>query len=504
MFQAIQIKHKKTTLFIAGVLGALGFAPVYALPLFVASLFFAVLMCEKAETYRKVSLFAYLFGVGFNVSAFYWISNALLVDVKTFGLFYPLALLAPGLFFALFWLPPFWAWHFFKKQNVWFQILGFSSVFVLCEYCRSFLLTGFPWNMLGTMFAFSDIFIQTASVIGTYGLTFLLLILGFCFYAAFEKYYKSAVIVFVCVVGFMLFFGVFRISQYDNSSSKMTVRLVQPSIPQSVKWDQETLENNLADYINLSRQDGLDQVDLVVWGETATAFNPADLPYYKMLIKEAVPKNGYLITGLLRYERNTDQLYNSLSVIDGKGETVAFYDKNHLVPFGEYLPFRKLWPQWMKPVANQISDLSKGKKYKNLSVKGLPKFGALICYEIIFADEVLNRKDKPQFLVVVSNDGWYGQSFGPYQHLVSARMRAVEEGVTIVRSANNGISAVINPLGEIVGKIGLDEREIKDFYLPQKLDITTIYSQIGGKSIQYVMLLLLAFLLLKNKLNKRI
>ena len=491
MYNVADIKYPKTALFIAGSIGAFGFPPVYALPLFVASLIFAVVLCDKAETYRKASMIAYVFGFGFYTSAFYWIANALLVDLKAFGLFYPIALLAPGLFFGFFFVPSFLAWHFFKNTNVWLKILGFSSVFVLFEYVRSFLFTGFPWNMLGTMFAFSDVLIQTASLIGTYGLSFLLLILVFCFYAALKKHYKSAAIVFVGILSVMILFGELRILRYDDSSAEITIRLVQPSIPQSLKWEEQALEDNLADYINLSRQEGFENVKLVVWGETATAFNPADSLYYKMLIREAVPSKGYLITGVLRYDKDADKLYNSASVINDKGETVAFYDKNHLVPFGEYLPFRKFWPKWMKPIASQIADFSKGEKYKKIELPDLPPFSVLICYEIIFPDEVLNRKDKPSFLVVLSNDGWYGKSFGPYQHFVAAKMRAVEEGITIIRSANNGISAMIDPLGQIIYRpLGLNKRGVIDVAPPIGMSMGTIYSSGVKIFIQLIMLLI--------------
>ena len=167
-------------------------------------------------------------------------------------------------------------------------------------------------------------------------------------------------------------------------------------------------------------------------------------------------------------------------MLDDKGNTVAFYDKNHLVPFGEYLPLRQFLPDWVRPIANQMADFASGEKYKILDVKGLPKFGVLICYEVIFPDKVLNRNEKPQFLIVLSNDGWYGKSSGPYQHFVSAKMRAVEEGITIIRSANNGISALIDPLGRTLKSLDMNERGILDIDLPQNLSIQTIYSSFGG------------------------
>ena len=490
MLQLSKIKHQKTALFIAGILASFGFAPVYAVPVFALFLLFALLICDEAQDLKQAAKIGYVFGFGFFCGGFYWIANALLVDFVTFGWLYPFALVAPGAFFALFLILPFMVWHFLKNTTPWCKILSFASIIVLMEYVRCFLLTGFAWNMIGTMFGFSDILLQSASIVGTYGLSFLMTIMVLCLYAGIQKKYISAVAVFLLISALMTAFGMYRLKN-DDKPSDIAVRIVQPSIAQTLKWDQESLEDNLMDYINLSRKDGAENVRFVLWGETATAFNPADSAYYQMLIKKAVPKNGYLMTGLLRYDEQNDALYNSMSVIDDEGQTVAFYDKNHLVPFGEYIPFRKFLPSWVSPIANQMADFAQGEKYKTIELTGLPKFGALICYEVIFPDEVINRRDKPQFLIVLSNDGWYGKSFGPYQHLLAAKMRAIEEGVTIVRAANNGISAVINPFGQIKTFLGLNERGVLDVNLPQKLSVSTIYAHIGGNAIAIVMGLIL-------------
>ena len=504
MLKPADIKHKKTALFLASMIASTGFAPLYALPLFVAGLIFAFFVADEAKSLKQAALAGYIFGFGFFCAGFYWIANALLIDVLTFGWLYPIALLATGAFFGLFFVPAFMVWRYFKKGGVWCQVFGFSSVFVICEYIRSFLLTGFPWNMLGSVFAFSDVLIQTASLVGTYGLSFLLLVVTGACYAVLRKHYRSAFFVILSVLSVMIAFGVWRLKNYAPADSNIKIRLVQPSIAQSLKWDQTALEDNLNTYIDMSRRNGLQDVKFVVWGETATAFNPQESIYYRDLIRQAVPENGYLATGLLRYDEERDALYNSLSVIDQSGETVAFYDKNHLVPFGEYIPFRKYLPAWVRPVANQIADFSKGEKYKILHVAGLPPFGALICYEVIFPDEIISRKNKPQFVVLVSNDGWYGQSSGPYQHFVAAKMRAVEEGITIIRSANNGISAVIGPMGDVSGKMSLNFKGIKDVWLPEVLSVSTFYSSVGGHGIQCLMLLvfLLAFFQNKHKINR--
>lgn len=498
MPHVVDIKYQKTALFAAGALSAFGFAPVYALPLFMAGLIFAFFVADGAKTLKRAALVGYVFGFGFFCAGFYWIANALLVDVYTFGWLYPIVLLATGAFFGLFFVPPFMVWYYLKG-GMWPQVLGFASTFVLCEYLRAFFLTGFPWNMVGSMFAFSDVLLQTASLVGTYGLSFLLLVITGAVYVFIKKHDQKAVFAAAGVLFLMAGFGSWRLSVYHQSDLPFKIRLVQPSIKQSLKWDESALEDNLRTYVKMSKKDGLNDVKAVFWGETATAFSPEDGVYYQKLIKEAVPEGGYLMTGLVRLDEESGKLYNSLAVINDKGQTVAFYDKNHLVPFGEYIPFRKYLPAWIRPVANQIADLQKGEKFKVIDVVGVPPFGALICYEIIFPDEVINRKNKPKFIVVASNDGWYGQSFGPYQHFVAAKLRAIEEGISIVRSANNGISAVIDPFGGIRGKMKLDAVGVKDVLLPAILVVDTLYAHLGGKGVQRLMFLVLMLVVFLNK-----
>ena len=149
-----------------------------------------------------------------------------------------------------------------------------------------------------------------------------------------------------------------------------------------------------------------------------------------------------------------------------------------------------------------MADFGSGKKYKNIKINDYPAFGALICYEIIFPSEVVNPNERPSWLVVLSNDGWYGDSAGPHQHLAAAQMRAVEEGITVVRSANSGISAVVNPLGQIVAGLPLNERGILDVRLPHYLSVPTFYAQCRSTTVVMVMCLILCFLATYKKLNK--
>lgn len=222
-------------------------------------------------------------------------------------------------------------------------------------------------------------------------------------------------------------------------------------------------------------------------------------------IADAVPPQGHLVTGLVRYEftsPRSHRAYNSMFVINKKAEIVDYYDKSHLVPFGEYIPLRSWLPQWIRPVANAIGTFKAGSGPRRISVPGLPSFGGLICYEIIFPHQIINPNERPQWLINLTNDGWYGESAGPYQHLVTTQLRAVEEGISIARVANTGISALISPFGTILGQISLNKSEILDINLPQLTQFSTTYSYYGDITVLITLIFnfILAFYLSSRNL----
>jgi apolipoprotein N-acyltransferase len=354
---------------------------------------------------------------------------------------------------------------------------------MLFEWIRSFLFTGFPWNQIGSMLAFSDNALQLSSIIGTYGLTLLVIIIS-CSPAIYYKskdqdYLVASTLLLATIFGY----GYIRLYEMSPEKSDTTIRIVQPSIPQTMKWDLASLEANFREYIDLSISEPLDNVDMVIWGETATPFQLDMQPEYLQEITAAVPDNGVLVTGLVRIEFDAFGSYqplNSMFVINKQGEIVNYYDKVHLVPFGEYIPLREYLPDWIRPVANAIGNFKKGEQHKVISHGNIPAFGASICYEIIFPSEILDKNNRPEWLINLTNDGWYGDSAGPRQHLISTRLRAIEEGITIVRVANSGISAIISPYGTVIESIGLNEKGILDIALPKTGNIPTPYSNFGN------------------------
>ena len=494
-FFSKMIKEKKISSwvwFFLGGIASLVFPPFKsAFWGYVSIISFLMYMFYKDRTKRQLFWKSYVFGIGFYTVSLAWINNALLLD-EDISSYVPLTFFSIGIFFGLFWSVPFVISGFGK--NVYSKMLYFCSSFVFVEWIRSFIFTGFPWNLLGTALSFDVRLIQGASIVGTYGLSLciVLMLSGitlFIMSAINKKMYWGSlgfvlvplVLISVCAAGF----------NKANQDGDIKVRLVQPNIPQTFKWDSAKAYENFRKHIDMSKNNNED-VDLVVWGEAAVPY-PLDRDINHLIeVTEAVPANGFLVTGLLRGAMEYGDLiaYNSLFVINDRGDILDYYDKSHLVPFGEYLPLREYLPDFMRPITNIVGTLGKGEKYKNIKVNGLPTMGGAICYESIFPSEVVNKKDKPELLLVLVNDGWYGVSNGPYQHLVAAQMRAVEEGVTVIRSANTGISAVIADNGEVLNTIGLDKAGAVDIILPKKLSHSTLYGRLGN-----IIPLTLAFIL---------
>lgn len=453
----------KTAAFLGG-LSAFALPPFYFFPLAFVSFTLLALMYYRENSLKRLAEIGYWFGFGYFAVGLYWIGNAVLVDAATTGWLYPVVLLMGGAFFGLFVIPAAMATKY--ANSVIGKVVLFSAVWGLCaEWFRSFFLTGFPWNPVSSVLTFSPQLMQVLSIFGTYGVSVLLIVI-FSSPALWltDRYNRKSLAAVCCcgVLPLLLLWGygefVLRNGGSIEDSEVIRVRLVQPSIPQSLKWDRQTREDNFRQYAELSRTDFVP--DFIVWGETASPYDLTEDKYHQEILRSVIPENGYLITGMLRFGESDDRYvpYNSLALINSAGQVLDTYDKTHLVPFGEYIPFRKYLPEWVRPLTNTVADFGQGRKYQTIKPENFPEFVPLICYEIIFSGQVVRKENKPKWMVLLTNDGWYGDSAGPYQHLAAAQMRAVEEGISIVRSANNGISAVIDSYGRIVQSLKLNEK----------------------------------------------
>ena len=473
---------------LTGAITAAALPPHYFWPALFLGFSHLLWQLNNALSGKKAFAYGYWFGFGFFATGLSWVGNALLIDAMSFGWLYPLVLLAAGGFFGLFTAVPAALSFYFRAGYA--RWLAFAGFWALSEWLRSFILTGFPWNLLGSVWAFSDRAIQVASIFGTCGLSLLTVLfaaLPAVLIFPCPRREKTIAAVVICTVPVFLFaYGAARLARYpDDDFSETKLRIVQPSIPQRIKWQRESLQQNLQTYIEMS-QTGKEEnaPQMVVWGETANPFAVGLHPELLDILLKAVPTDGYLVTGTLDYAFDGEKMrpVNAMQAFDRYGIYTA-YGKSHLVPFGEYIPLRRLLPESLKPVTNVIADFMPGNGPETFRLPQIPPFGVAICYEIIFPAAVTDRNDRPEWLLNLTNDGWYGDSAGPRQHLVAARLRAVEEGLTVVRAANSGISALISKTGVVLSALPLNERGVLDFYLPQKLSVPTPFSRLYNLTV---------------------
>lgn len=481
-------RRYKTSALLFGLLLVAALPPFYHTWAVFAAFCGVFALSQKQSSVKRLSAIGYWFGFGYFSAGFYWVGNALLIDAAKTGWLYPFVLLLGGGFFGLFTIFPFALMKFVKTRFSKILLLAVGW-FLSTEWLRSVFLTGFPWNPLSSVLAFNPLWLQTLAWLGTYGLSMLIVIMTALPAVWLLNPHKRNIWAPFCSLLLILglyIYGDFALVQWGklNVGEQINVRLVQPSIPQTMKWSRDAVEKNFAQYVDLSRAEGLENLDFVIWGETASPFNLAYDLEHRVMAQEAVPPKGYLLAGMLQdgYEQNTGDylLYNSLAAMDYFGQIHGIYSKNHLVPFGEYIPLRQYLPKWVKPLTNMVGQFAKGEKYQTIKLDGYAEFAPLICYEVIFSGQIVRKQNKPKWAVVLTNDGWYGISAGPYQHLVAAQMRAVEEGISIVRSANSGISAVINPYGIITSQIGLSERGYIDDTVKISMSHDTLFGKYGN------------------------
>jgi apolipoprotein N-acyltransferase len=477
-----------------GVFATAALPPFFAVPLLVPAFTGLVWLLDGAPSRAATFWLGWSFGAGFFATGLYWISNALLVDPVRFGWMIPFALFGLGAGLGLFTGAATWLAMLPRARGI-RRVLLLAAAWSVLEWLRGHVLTGFPWNLIATTWAVSDATMQPAAWIGVYGLGLVTV-----FIAALPavladgpmpraRWWPAA----AGALAVAALFGAGALRLPDAPSATVPgvmLRIVQADIPQTLKARRDLMEANLARHIQLTVGPGFERVTDVIWPETAVPFAIGIDPAHRRALIPAVPPGGLLLTGVVRVERAPDatiRFYNSLAVLDRAGDIVGSYDKHHLVPFGEYVPFhlRELFD--LSKITPGSADFSPGPGPVTLSLAGLPPFSPLICYEAIFPDEVVAADARPAWLLNVTNDGWFGVSSGPHQHFESARFRAVEQGLPLVRAANTGISAVVDAHGRVLASLGLGRTGVIDAPLPARLS-GTIYGRFGD--LTFVLLLL--------------
>jgi len=484
---------------VAGALSALAMAPFNAWPVLFVTFPVVVWLIDGAAAGKRrgvpaAAMSGFWFGLGYFVPGLYWTGNAFLVDAPTFAWLMPFAVLGLPAYLALF---P--ALGFALARLIWTRdasrVLALAIGLTASEWLRGYLLSGFPWNAFGYALSEPLALAQTASLIGLWGMTFLSVAI-FASPATLidgSSRGRKPWIAPVAALSLLVAMGVYgaaRLSLQPTALTKVRLRIMQPNLQQDVKFNYAAKAEVMQKYLTLSdrasgpQSTGVSDAQILIWPESAFPFFLTREADAMAQIAELLPKGTVLMTGSVRAPEGppgarVSRAYNSIYAIDHDGGVLSVYDKLHLVPFGEYLPFQ----EWMEKLG--FVQLTKvhggfipGTRRRTMEIPNAPSALPLICYEAIFPGNVATRDDRPGWIVNLTNDGWFGNSTGPYQHLQQARLRAIEEGLPMVRAANTGISAVIDPSGRIVARLGLGIEGVLDAGLPSALP-PTIYARLG-------------------------
>jgi apolipoprotein N-acyltransferase len=504
--------RRRLIAFVAGVSGALALAPVDFLPAMLIPMTVAVWLLDGAaeakpgalemqrgfrlRTLRGAFGIGWWWGFGYFVAGLWWLGAAFLVQPDDFAWALPLGVIGLPAALALFPALGFALARLFWAPGA-SRILALAAGLGFSEWLRGHVLTGFPWNTYGMALGDHLVLAQFAAIGGLYGLT----VLAIAIFAApgliadraashkmsgrfsLPAGFIVACIAFVGLAGF----GGLRLVAGRPSATAVKVRIMQPNLAEDDKFNPENRETIIDRYLSLSDRStdphhtGLADVNLLVWPESAFPFILSQEPQALAKIGNALPPGLVLVTGAARLEtvtardgRQRADFYNSIQVIMHGGLILDTYDKVHLVPFGEYMPLAR----WVDRLGiRQFVDVPggfrRGASHTLLSLPNLPQAVPLICYEAIFPEEVAAAvhagTGRPGFLVNVTNDAWFGRTAGPYQHFAEARLRTIETGLPMIRAANTGISAIIDPYGRIESQLGLAEEGVVDGTLPKPI-----------------------------------
>jgi apolipoprotein N-acyltransferase len=416
-------------------------------------------------------LLGLIWGIAFFAGSLYWITHAAVYYGNMPWILGILSTLLLALILSFYTALFFLGSTSLLKRPGFYLLLGLPSLWVFLELLRARLFTGFPWVSLGySQYQFIT-FIQAADITGIYGLSFFIMMANTLFFIIIQRVgkerfpYKETIAVLL-LFGLILSYGFYRLNDIEadvRGWRALRVGIVQGNIDQAQKWDPAYREETVHIYRKLSSREfnGENKVQLLVWPETATPFYIQSDEHFSPVVKNLVREQSlFLLTGSPAYRvKNGEVEYNnSAFLFSPEGRKIGRYDKMHLVPFGEYVPLKKFLP-FVHKIAEGIGDFSPGPGVMNLAING-SEFGVLICYEAIFPDLVRQFvKEGAGFLVNITNDAWYGNTSAPFQHLAQTAIRSVENRVYLVRSANTGISAFVDPLGRVVEQSGLFTRE---------------------------------------------
>jgi apolipoprotein N-acyltransferase len=502
----------------AGAASALAMAPFNAWPVLFVTFPVLVWLIDGSAAGRwsgaiNAAIAGWCFGFGFFVAGLYWIGYAFLVDAKTFAWLLPIAVSGLPAYLAIF-----TALGVAAARLIWVRgperLLALAATLTIAEWLRGHVLSGFPWNTFGYALTQPLALAQSVSLVGIWALTFLCI--AICATPAVladdkidtPRPYRPLTLGLVIIVGLMIY-GTVRLSLNPTAFvDGVTLRVMQPNLQQDQKFNYSAKAEVMARYIGLSSRstgpdaEGLSNVTHLIWPESAFPFFLTREPDALAQIAGLLKPGTELITGAVRAAQGATaanpRAYNSVYVIDPDGSIQGIYDKVHLVPFGEYLPFQRVLEKLgLRQLTKQVGGFQSGDRRRVMDVPRAPKMLPLICYEAIFQDAAVPRgEERPSWLVNVTNDGWFGISTGPHQHFQQSRVLAIAEGLPMVRAANTGISAVIDPLGRVINSLPLGAEGVFDSRLPQPA-APPIFLLVGDYA--FILFLVVSFILVTRR-----
>ena len=499
-------------LIILGALTSLSLPPynLFLINLVTFSLLFLyIFKKKKIESTNKGFLYGWLFGFGYFLSNLYWITISLTFD-QNFQFLIPIALILIPTFLAIFYGLAVFCFFFIKINKPIPNLFLFSILFGIIEFLRGTLLTGFPWNLIVYSFVNYLEIIQIISLIGTYALNMLCISFFTCPAIFILKENKKDIVIAILILlsPIILFsFGSSKIKSFESLKviqNDYVIRAIGSNIDLDRFYGNIDTESVIDELINISKPD-LETKTLFIWPEGIIPnTNQLELAKFKLLFEENFNENHLLGIGINVYEKkkNKNFFYNSFSFYDHEINLINSYNKVDLVPFGEFLPLEKILSNFgLKSLTNNYQSFSSGKSRdiiiidnEKFDIKILP----LICYEIIYSGEIFNSSEF-DYIINISEDGWFGKSIGPYQHFAHSVFRAIESGRYLIRSSNNGIASVINPIGSVEKEITFGNSGYIDFSEKRIVD-TTPFSQHGNKMF-LIMILLYIFLIFSFNRN---
>ena len=505
---------KSIILILLGCFSSLSLPPFnYIFINFLTFSLFYILLVKTFEINKNKKLFflyGWLFGLGYFISNLYWISISLTFD-ESFKFLIPLTIVLVPAFLALFYGLASFLFLILKPKKNLSSFFLFSLIFGTIEFIRGTILTGFPWNLIAYSFSNQIEILQITSIIGTY--SFNLFCISLFASTSFLVLRDSKKEIIVCILFFLItlsfyFFGSQRLQKFNKieaNNLNYKLRVISSNVSIDRFYNDTDPVSVINDLIKVSSPRNNEKT-IFIWPEGILPDISKDqLKEYKFLFDNEFNENHILSIGIndIKKENQTIKYFNSFTIYDHNLEILNSYNKVNLVPFGEFLPFEKILNLiGLKTITNNYQSYSRGEKRNiievnktNFSVRLLP----LICYEIIYTGNIFNNRDF-DFIVNISEDGWFGQSIGPHQHFVHSIYRSIESGKYVLRSANNGIAAIVNPLGVVEKQVGLNRSGFVDLLETKKIE-PTIFSKYGNKIFVIIILMYISLIFSFNRIR---